>query len=507
MSAEAASRLGLAGRLHPWTLVFGLFAVARQMLVPLLYWVFSGFGAFGTLLVLTFGVPSLLLVIARYWTFRYRVEAGELVVEQGVLRRQERHIPLANIQEIRLEQNLIQRWLGVAQADVETSTGGGVEASLALLSLQDVARLRQYVFEQQGKRAAPQAEAPTVAEVPLVRLGWQTLLVAGLTSNGIFTLFLILGALLRFAEEWLPEAGRQALLRGIEVTVRALGGQSTAMMLATLFLSALFLLLLSVGASGVMTVVRFYDFQLTEQGAALRRTYGLLTRHVSNLAPARIQLLAIEQTILRRLFGWAALRVDVAGVVYEHQEEQQGRGVLVPLIRPAAAEALLARFLPGCVIAPQAWRKVSPLAIRRGVLRRAVWPVVLTAAALWWWSWPYGLWPILGFPVILLLSWLDYHTRGYIAGGDYWFVRQGWAGRTVYAVPVHNIQAVVVAQTPFDVRLGLASLVLDTAGQTLVVIRDLPVAEAYVLGQQVARQVEGRSGRLGDDSKACDGSQ
>ncbi len=500
MSAEAAYRLSLAGRLHPWTLVFGLFAVARQMLIPLLYWVFSGFSVFGTLLVLMFGIPSLLLVVARYWTFRYRVEQGELVVEQGILRRQERHIPLANIQEIRLEQNLIQRQLGIARADIETSTGGGVEASLALLSVHDIARLRQCVFEHRGE-GVPQAgaipaEAPAVAEVPLVRLGWPELLMAGLTSNGIFTLFLILGALLRFAEEWLPEAGRRALLRGIESTVRALGGQSTAMMLATLFLSITFLVLLSVAASGVMTVVRFYDFRLTEQGTALRRTYGLLTRHVSNLSPARIQLLSIEQTPLRRLFGWASLRVDVAGVAYERQEEQQGRGVLVPLIRPAAAEALLSRFMPGCVIASSAWRKVSPLAIRRGVLRRSVWPVALTAAALWWWSWPYGLWPLLvGLPVIGLVSWLDYRVRAYLPGAHYWFVRQGWAGHAVYAVPVNNIQAVVVAQTPFDLRLGLATLILDTAGQTPVIIRDLPVAEACALGQQVARQVEGTSGR------------
>ncbi|MGQ9896246.1 MAG: PH domain-containing protein [Acidobacteriota bacterium] len=489
MSSEAASRLPSAGRLHPWTLVFDLFAVARQMLIPLIYWVVSGFNMFGTLLVVIFGVPNLLLVIIRYWTFHYRVEQGELIVEQGILRRQERHIPLANIQEIRLEQNLIQRQLGIARADIETSTGGGVEASLALLSVQDIAGLRQCVFEHRGEDV-PRTEARTVAEVPLVSLGWQELLIAGLTSNSIFTLFIILGALLRSAEEWLPEAGRRIVLRGIETTVYALGGQSTARLLVTLFLSGMFLVLLSAVISSVMTLVRFYGFRLVEQGADLRRTYGLLTRHVSSLSPARIQLLAIEQTLLQRLFGWAVLRVDVAGVTYERREEQQGRGVLVPLIRPSAAEALLSRFMPDYVIEPQGWRKVSPLAVRRGILRRTVWLVVLTALALWWWSWPYGLWTLLGFPVIVVVSWLDYRRRGYITGTAYWFVRQGWAGHRVYAIPVSNIQAVVVAQTPFDLRLGLASLILDTAGQTPIIIPDLPVAEAYTLGRQLAQHIE-----------------
>ncbi|OYT72430.1 MAG: hypothetical protein CFK52_05290 [Chloracidobacterium sp. CP2_5A] len=487
MSAEAGAPARLSGRLHPWTLAFGLVAVARQLLIPLIYWVFSGFGARGALLVAVFGAPSLLLAIARYWSFRYRVEADELVIEQGIARRQERHIPLANIQEIRLEQNLVQRWLGVARADVETSTGGEVEASLAVLAVDDIARLRQGVF---GARAdvVASAETPTIEEKLIIALGSRELLIAGLTSNSIFTLFIALGALFRFAEEWLPEREREAVWGVIADATRALGGQSALMAATTVALWVGLLLALSVVISGLLSLARFYDFRLAQQGAALRRAYGLFTRHASNLSPARIQLVAIEQTLLRRLFGRAALRVDVAGVAYERDEERQGRGLLVPLLRRDTAEALLPRLLEGCAPDAQAWRPVSPLAFRRGVIRRSVWLALATAAAFWWSS--YGWLPLALFPAVALVSWLDCRARGYLAAPDYWLVRQGWANRVIYVVPTRNIQAVVVSQTPFDRRLGLATLTLDTAGPTPVVIRDVPVAEAEALGGRVARQAE-----------------
>ncbi|MFQ3640847.1 MAG: PH domain-containing protein, partial [Chloracidobacterium sp.] len=358
----------------------------------------------------------------------------------------------------------------------------------AVLSVGDIARLRQRVF---GHRPVAAVEAQTGAdEVPIVAVGPRELLLAGLTSNGVFTLFIVLGALTRFAEEWLPETARRLVWQGLENLAVTLGGRSWMTVLALLVGVVGGLLVVSTVVSSLLSLARFYDFRLTQHGTALRRTYGLLTRHVSNLSPARIQLIAIEQTLVRRFFGWAALRVDVAGVAYERDEEQQGRGLLAPLLERGAAERLLPRFLNDCDLDPQAWQPVSPLAIRRGIWRRSAWLVALTAGALWWSGLPYGLWPLTLFPVIIWVSWLDYRARGYIAGEAYWFVRQGWINRATYVIPVCQIQSVVVAQTPFDWRLGLATLILDTAGQTPVVIRDVPVAEAEALGRQTVSRAE-----------------
>ena len=51
----------------------------------------------------------------RYWSYRYRLDHDELVVRQGVLFRNERHIPYARVQNIDLVQNPLHRLFGVAE--------------------------------------------------------------------------------------------------------------------------------------------------------------------------------------------------------------------------------------------------------------------------------------------------------------------------------------------------------------------------------------------------------
>ena len=46
-------------------------------------------------------VPALVLAIAKYATFRYRLNAAELVIDSGILVHRRRIIPVARIQNIR----------------------------------------------------------------------------------------------------------------------------------------------------------------------------------------------------------------------------------------------------------------------------------------------------------------------------------------------------------------------------------------------------------------------
>lgn len=93
-----------AQRLHPFTLLFSTVGIARRLILPA---VFGGISAGGgdagravlfILAVLT--VPSFALAIAHYLTFRYVITGEELIYRSGVLRRRQRVIPLARVQNI-----------------------------------------------------------------------------------------------------------------------------------------------------------------------------------------------------------------------------------------------------------------------------------------------------------------------------------------------------------------------------------------------------------------------
>ncbi len=140
MSSEIRSRL------HPLSLPFSLLSHLRGFLVPIVLIVaFSeelDWEAWTILLL----VPVMLFEAWHYWSLRYWLTADELIVTEGVLFREERHIPLARIQTVDSTQNLAQRWCGVVEVRVETAGSSKPEAHLKVLSVAARDQLRHEIF-------------------------------------------------------------------------------------------------------------------------------------------------------------------------------------------------------------------------------------------------------------------------------------------------------------------------------------------------------------------------
>ena len=105
---------------------------------------------------------------------------------------------------------------------------------------------------------------------------------------------------------------------------------------------------------------------------------------------------------------------------------------------------------------------------------------------------PWGLWPFALVPLVYLASVLSYRNLGYALGERFLRTRRGWIGHSIHVVPIRNVQAVVVRQTPFDRRLGLATVAVDTAGQAFTgggpSIPSLPLREAHALAHILAHR-------------------
>lgn len=67
-----------------------------------------------------FALPVLL---CRYWTLRYRFDDDGIHARWGVLFRKEVNLSYARIQDLHLTSGLLQRWLGLADVQVQTASG------------------------------------------------------------------------------------------------------------------------------------------------------------------------------------------------------------------------------------------------------------------------------------------------------------------------------------------------------------------------------------------------
>jgi putative membrane protein len=495
----------LEGRLHPCTLLFGVWNAVRNVLIPLVVVLLFGRRREGDAYVLPFlfvgvfflGLPIALTVV-RYFTFTYRIIHGELIVRHGVLGRTERHIPLNRVQDIRLEQRLLHRLCGMVEVHVETAGGRGAEASLSVLSRQEAERLRAAVFAPASLAGAPalaadRPVAPT-AETELVRrLGLRDLVLAGLTSNRIASALAIVFVAWQFVDDVLPrETYERLLLRGFQQTERWLhqGGQTQWQLVLAL---AAGVMLVGLLFSVIGSVIVFYGFTLSRKGEDLHRAYGLLTRRASSLPRRRIQVLKVEETWLRRMFRLAALRADTAGSRQQDREaEGAGRDVLLPMLRRGEVEGLLPVFFPDLDGEGTVWRQVSRKAISRGTFKGALLCVVLAAVSAGLQRHWLGLWPLALLPLVYASNVMSFRYLGYALSERYFRTRRGWLSRATHIVPIRNAQAIVVRQTPFDRRHGVATLVVDTAGQTNTggapKIHNLPLEEARGLARTLARQ-------------------
>jgi putative membrane protein len=520
MQSESLAASVFEGRLHPLTIAFGLLKAARGIIpvVPLLLF---GNKIYGFMLLLAVTASTLAAALARYFSFTYRIEGNELVTQQGILERKQRSIPLERIQEIRIEQGVLHRVFDVVDAKIETGGGEGAEASLSVLSRSEVDRLRQAVFERAAKirldagAGAVEGRVDVAPErVVIRRLGLKDLVLIGLTTNHIISALALAGALWNFVEDFLQDsfyrrAGETLYRESSRFFIR-----EAAPAIALAVAVALAFILIGLIVSTVVAIIRFYGFTLSLSGENLHRRYGLLTRRSSSLPRRRIQVLKIEEKLLRRLFGLATLRADTSGGQRDNEDDDSGRDVLLPITRRVAVTPLLTTFFPDFDAGSTEgaggveWRRVSRLAIRRGAVKGAI-VCALAAAILFGVYWRIAaLWPLALLPFVYFISVANYRNLGYALSGRYFCARRGWAGRSTHIVPIDKIQAVEVRQSPFDRRLGLATLSVDTAGQAYTgggpQINNLPIDEAREIAGALAhrasatRYTEDRRSRIED---------
>jgi putative membrane protein len=358
------------------------------------------------------------------------------------------------------------------------------------LSRSEAERLRQAVFERARALQASDISRSADSGDLIKRLTARDLVLAGLTSNHLVTALAVVAGIWAFVDDILPETFYERVAQRVYSLAQQLLQEGTQATLLVTLLALALVFVFSMILSVVGTIVLFYGFTLSRRGEDLQRFYGLFTRRSISLPRRRIQVLEIEEGFLRRLAGLATLRADSAGSrERESGEKRVGRDMLLPVVRRAEVEGLLTIFFPD-LDRTAGWNRVSRKAITRGAFKGGLFCVLLTAALFAAQQSAIALWPLALLPLVYAVNVMRYYNLGYSLGDRYFSTRRGWLSRSTHIVPVRNTQAVVVHQSPFDKRLGLATLIVDTAGQAYTgggpLISNLPLEEANAIARTLA---------------------
>ena len=228
------------------------------------------------------------------------------------------------------------------------------------------------------------------------------------------------------------------------------------------------------------------NFKITPSGqGGVTLRYGFTGTHTQNVMVERIQALAVEQSILWRAFGWYRIKMTIAGIGIEKNDNQKvvTRNVALPVGNRQEALMVLRLLLPAL---DEAQAQVL-LDTANGSLKRQqpqVPAMIVTPSSARWMD---------------LLTWKrnGVTTVGYTAGsvqastridsdaarssvgehtrGDLLLIRGGYFIRTLSIVPVSRVLSVSWGQGPLQRAFGCASVHFGTVpGPVRTLMMHLP---------------------------------
>jgi uncharacterized membrane protein YdbT with pleckstrin-like domain len=108
----------------------------------------------------------------RYHTLRYRFDEEGIHMRVGILFRREVNLTYARIQDIHLRSNFVQRWLGLANVQIQTASGSA-GAELVIEGFKEFEAIRDFLYTrmrgyQAQAHSAATPRAPDAPPVPAV---------------------------------------------------------------------------------------------------------------------------------------------------------------------------------------------------------------------------------------------------------------------------------------------------------------------------------------------------
>ena len=480
-------------RLHPASPVFELIEGLKRFFLPLVILLVTGRGDRNEFISMAIVGLIALASIVRYFTYRFRIDDKGVEIRSGMIFRTVRNVPFDRIQNVSLKQSIVHRMFGVADVELESAGGAKAEGTMRVLSLADAHALEATVRERHvvattadvATATGVAAAAPAAPAERLLKLEVPDLLRLGLVDNRALVLALAgIGIAMQFGTDDII-ARLQPQIAGAVGATDAMSGAQIVVAVGVLVIGVLFVAML---VSMVITVARYFDFVLTDDGRRLRVERGLLTRLRAALQRRRIQAFTINESLLHRFFSRRSLHVDSAGAA---RDQERSLRDLVPIAEPARIDALVAHLL-----APRAewplseWRSLHPRAWRREFVRPVLWSAFLsTGATLAFGTW--GLWFLALIPLGYARARVWARNAAYAEQHGVIAFREGWLRRTWRFAEVRKLQVLLLTQTPLDRRAGMATLSLDTAGAGAAPlrIRYLPIADAELLRDKLAAKV------------------
>ncbi|AZQ44544.1 PH domain-containing protein [Nonlabens ponticola] len=470
--------LSVPNRQSPKSILVYLFKNIKG-LIALGFYVLIGSRAFSNswivlVVAVLVGFSVFISPILKYYFFKFYVVDDELIIEQGVLNKERKAIPLERIQSVNINQNVAQRLLNVVAVDIETAGSKAKELEIPALErsfaqsfkdlLQEKATqvidsndaLKNENFADQEDSSTQQPAIDVQDKRPLLQLSMVDLLKVGLTQNHLRSGGLALGIVFGFWYK-IKDVVEYFYEEQLDLDYESVVAGATISLVVFVIIS---FCIIAVLVSMILVINKFWDYSIYKKGNYLEVNMGLLNRREVKIPINKIQILEFHSNPLRKMLGYQTARIYQA-----QSENNELNNITVPACtsdKMAQLQQIIFGKIPE--VDQQPMHSIAWSHARLNLYIVSIFTVLPAAVFVY-----FEQYWLVAIPALVLL-WTTYnayksgeHTR-ILKASELLTLHKGWLFPSIIITPVFKLQASEACRSIFLKRRAQSHFKFHTAG-------------------------------------------
>jgi putative membrane protein len=442
---------------------FQLFKFLRQSFALIFLAIFSFvrkgdvFGmSFTQIILITILVLVIFLItsVVRYLYFKFYISGEGFHLDTGLINKERTVIPRSKIQNIHIKQNVLQQLINVVAFSIETAGDNKSEIEIKALDRATALAMKKSLLKQ---KILDETVSEKEDEI-YFKVSFRKLLLEGVGQNHLKSMAIILAFISGIYFQI------KDIIEGASLEDQFLNDVKGNVDYSSFFSVILFNTIILVGFlilaflfSLVKTLIVNYNLQVIEHNQTIEISKGLLNKISVNLHPSRIQNIIITHNRIKRYFGLYTLEAKQAMT-----DQKKAQNLSIIALSKEQINYLTQKLYQGFVAIDEKF-KPSFYFIRIKIIQSVVILIGLNIGMFF--SELINLWVlnILLIPMLYLFVITTYRKANYGVNDNFLMVESGFIETKTQIVQHHKIQSVVMYQSYFMKRRGVASLYVYNA--------------------------------------------
>lgn len=430
----------------------------------------------------TFAVAMCIIVYAILnWTnIKFYIKENVLVIEEGILSRKKREIPLSKISTVDTTQTIIDRIFNTSTLKVDSgAVGAGDQEVKAVLNKNTAAALKEVL--SQGKMEATDDSIEVEdnidrKNVKKIKASSKDIILYALTRNKLawfLGAYVFLSQLLDFvSDKYIDKFSEKASEMAGQVHQSFFTGKSIFFMIAIVLLGVILMYMIASILVIIIEIIRYNGFELSRDDKKVTVEYGLLTKKKYAFPIKKIQGIKLNQTILQQLFGI----YTIEGIVIGYGDIEDKNSVIYPIANKKIKAEVIANIFGDIKFTGNIEKPKKKHVLRFIFKRTIIMSLIVFAVAYILASIPLVTRGIVGAILILsqiILGYINFKNTAIEINEDMLVMSSGSLKKVTHIIKQDSVQSIGKKETIFQRPAKLCTIIVDictnTFGETVTV--------------------------------------